>query len=154
MVVVFVGHREINATEKLKEQIKKVIYESISVQKKTIFYCGGYGKFDLLCAQVVKKLKKKEININSFFVTPYVGVNYWNKLKSIEESNLYDGIVIPPIKNTPYKYSICRRNQFMVDWSDMIISYVNHNWGGAYKTLEYARQKKKRIINLAEIDKV
>ena len=37
MVVVFVGHREINATEKLKEQIKKVIYESISVQKKTIF---------------------------------------------------------------------------------------------------------------------
>ena len=33
--------------------------------------------------------------------------------------------------------------------ADMIIAYVMHSLGGSYKTLDYARKKKKKIINLA-----
>ena len=29
----------------------------------------------------------------------------------------------------------------------MVIAYVTHGWGGAAKTLEYARRKKKRIVS-------
>ena len=38
----------------------------------------------------------------------------------------------------------------MVDQADLIIAYVDHPYGGAYKTLEYAKKKQKNIINLAE----
>ena len=30
----------------------------------------------------------------------------------------------------------------MIDKSDFLIAYVEHNWGGAYRTLEYAKKKK------------
>ena len=38
----------------------------------------------------------------------------------------------------------------MVDEADLVIAYVMYSWGGAAKTLEYAKRKKKTIINLAE----
>jgi len=37
----------------------------------------------------------------------------------------------------------------MVNESDFLICYVKNSWGGAAKTLEYAKQKKKNIYNLA-----
>ena len=30
--------------------------------------------------------------------------------------------------------------------SDAVVAYVTHGWGGAAKTLEYARRKKKNIL--------
>ena len=38
----------------------------------------------------------------------------------------------------------------MVDRSDLVVFYVEHNSGGAYQTMRYAQEKEKRIINLAE----
>ena len=34
----------------------------------------------------------------------------------------------------------------MVLESDAVVAYVTHGWGGAAKTLEYARRKKKNIL--------
>ena len=36
-----------------------------------------------------------------------------------------------------------------VDEADLVITYVAYSWGGATKTLEYTKRKKKTIINLA-----
>ncbi len=52
-------------------------------------------------------------------------------------------------ENVPKRLSILRRNYEMVKSSDLVIAYVEFSFGGAYQTLEYARQMKKRIINLA-----
>ena len=62
--------------------------------------------------------------------------------------NGYDGIVMLPVENTPPKYAILKRNEYMVDQSELLIAYVNHGWGGAAKTLEYAVRKHKKYINL------
>ncbi len=37
----------------------------------------------------------------------------------------------------------------MIEIADLVVAYVDHEWGGAYKTLSYAKKKCKRIINLA-----
>ena len=37
----------------------------------------------------------------------------------------------------------------MVEEADLVIAFVAYSWGGAAKTLEYAKRKKKTIINLA-----
>ena len=40
----------------------------------------------------------------------------------------------------------------MIENSDIVISYVMNNAGGAAKAVLYARRKKKQIINLANSD--
>jgi hypothetical protein len=40
----------------------------------------------------------------------------------------------------------------MIDSADIVIAYIDHAWGGAYKTYSYAKRKKKRIINLGKIE--
>ena len=38
----------------------------------------------------------------------------------------------------------------MVDRSDLVVFYVDHQKGGAYQTYQYAVKQEKRIINIAE----
>ena len=38
----------------------------------------------------------------------------------------------------------------MVDRADLVICYIEHNEGGAYKTVKYASEQNKPIINLAD----
>lgn len=52
-------------------------------------------------------------------------------------------------EKTQKKLKIIKANQYMVNESDFLICYVKNSWGGAAKTLEYAKQKKKNIYNLA-----
>ncbi len=52
----------------------------------------------------------------------------------------------PPLGNVPPRYAIVRRNEWMVRESDVVISGVTHGWGGAAKTLDYARRRQKVIF--------
>ena len=61
---------------------------------------------------------------------------------------MYDGTLYPPLENIPKQYAISHRNKWMVDQSSVIVVYVDHNWGGAAKTLEHAVKKGLRIINI------
>lgn len=56
----------------------------------------------------------------------------------------------PPLENTPLRYAISRRNEWMTAEADTVIAYVTHGWGGAAQTLQFAKRKHKRIINLGE----
>lgn len=61
----------------------------------------------------------------------------------------YDGSVYPPLETVPRRYAISKRNEWMVEQADVIISCVTHGWGGAATTLTYANRKKKSIISVA-----
>ncbi len=39
----------------------------------------------------------------------------------------------------------------MMTNSELIIAYVNRDYGGAYKALQIAKRKDKRIINICEL---
>ena len=122
-------------SKKLSDTIEKLIKEGADV-----FYLGGYGDFDILSAREVKKAKLKHKSIVTVLVLPYLEHRY-NK-------ELYDETVYPDIESVPKRYAISARNKWMVDVSDVIVSFVDHDWGGAAKTLEYAKKRGKRIISL------
>ena len=48
------------------------------------------------------------------------------------------------------KSAIQIRNHEMVDRADLIICYIEHEKGGAWRTVKYAREQGKTVINLAE----
>lgn len=150
MIITFIGHSKILSSVECKDFLLNAIVSNISYDTATFFYCGGYGDFDILCANTVKELKKIYNNIKSFFVSPYMGGTYQKHLKEIIDSGLYDEILYPELENVPYKFAIIKRNHYMIDKSDLVIAYVRYNWGGAYKALNYAKSKNKRIINLLD----
>ena len=62
------------------------------------------------------------------------------------DASRYDGTTYPPLEKVPRRYAIVKRNEWMVHESDVVISGVTHNWGGAAKTLEFAQKKRKVIF--------
>lgn len=137
MLVTFCGHKDVLYKEQVNEKLAAVVAALIE-EGASEFYLGGYGDFDYMAAKIVRELKKDRPDIQSTLVIPYMDRDY-NK-------ELYDGSIYPPLENTPLRFAILKRNEWMVDQADVVVAYITHDWGGASKTLEYAQRKKKRII--------
>ena len=146
MIITFCGHSNCLFSDEEKEKFKQLLIKKIRKNPTCKFYLGGYGAFDSLCLRTQRELKTYFPNIELLFITPYLDKNY-SKLELAKY--YYDDIIFPPIENVPRKFAILKRNEWMVDSADLIIAYVKYSWGGAAKTLKYAKRKKKQIINLA-----
>lgn len=143
MTITFCGHGKLNYNENDKNKLYNVV-EKLILCGADEFLLGGYGNFDIISAEVVKSLKIKYKNINSVLVIPYIGRDF--------NHSLYDCSEYPPIENVPKRLAIIKRNEWMIDKSDVLVAYVINHFGGAVKTLEYAKRKNKKIINLAVKD--
>ena len=142
MRITFCGHKEVWDREPVERWLKQVCGELIS-QGANEFFLGGYGHFDYMCASVLRELKKTHPQIRLILVLPY--------LNSTMITDGYDETVYPPLETVPPRFAIVRRNEWMVRESDGVVAYVMRGFGGAAKTLEYARRKKKTIICYREL---
>lgn len=138
MNVTFCGHAKISNQDSVQTWLFEVT-QALIEQGATIFYLGGYGAFDELAAWVLRKQKETHPDIELVLVRPYLNRN-------MEDSG-YDYSVYPPLESVPPRFAISKRNQWMVQKSNVVVSYVLHDWGGAAATLRYARQKKKIILS-------
>lgn len=141
MRITFCGHKEVWDREPVERWLKQVCGELIS-QGANEFFLGGYGHFDYMCASVLRELKKTHPQIRLILVLPY--------LNSTMITDGYDETVYPPLETVPPRFAIVRRNEWMVRECDGVVAYVMRGFGGAAKTLEYARKKKKTIICYGE----
>lgn len=147
MIITFFGHSNCLFNDDIKEQLKNILVGEIIKNPTCKFYLGGYGDFDGLCLRTLKELKNDFPEIELIFITPYLDKNY-SKLEF--DKYHYDDVIFPPIESVPRKFAILKRNEWMVEQADLVIAYIKYSWGGAAKALEYAKRKKKRIINIAK----
>ena len=146
MIITFCGHSNCLFSDEEKEKLKQLLIKEIRKNPTCKFYLGGYGDFDSLCLRTLRELKTVFPDIELLFITPYLDKNY-SKLELAKY--YYDDVIFPPIENVPRKFAILKRNEWMVDSADLVIAYVKYSWGGAAKTLEYAKRKKVPIVNVA-----
>lgn len=73
---------------------------------------------------------------------PYLGGGY--------DASAYDETLYPPLESVTWRYAISKRNEYMVDNSDVVVAYVIYGFGGASKTLEYAERSRKRIVRYSQ----
>lgn len=139
MTITFCGHGNIYYDNQIKEALYKETEKLIAARAKR-FLLGGYGNFDILAAETVKQLKQKYGYIESILVIPYLNRNY--------SVDLYDYTLYPPIENTPMRFAISKRNEWMVKNSDVLIAYIENSFGGAVKMLNIAKKNNKTIIQL------
>ena len=146
MTITFCGHSNCLFSDEEKEKLKHLLIKEIRKNPTCKFYLGGYGDFDSLCLRTLRELKTDFREIELLFITPYLDKNY-SKLEFAKYH--YDDVIFPPLESIPRKFAILKRNEWMVDSADLVIACVKYSWGGTAKTLEYAKRKKKPIINLA-----
>ena len=146
MVITFCGHSNCLFSDEEKEKLKQLLIKEIIKNPTCKFYVGGYGDFDSLCLRTLRELKADFPNIELLFITPYLDNNY-SKLELAKY--YYDDVIFPPIESVPRKFAILKRNEWMIDSADLVIAHVKYSWGGAAKTLEYAKRKKVPLVNIA-----
>ena len=126
MNVTFCGHSKIYQTCEISKWLD-IILPSLIEGGAATFYLGGYGDFDSLAAAAVRRQKATYPSIEAVLVLAY--------LNRDADLSRYDSTTYPPLENVPPRYAIVRRNEWMVQESDVVISGVTHGWGGAAKTL-------------------
>ena len=148
MTVTFCGHSHLYGEyETVKERCFAVVRKLIEAGADT-FLIGNYGNFDTIAAAVCLELKKDYPNIQVCLVLPY----YVPNLDEYQRQRIekFDSVITPNLGNTPHRLRIIKVNQWMVSESDTVIGYVRASYGGAIKTLNFAKKKRKKIISLGE----
>lgn len=161
----FTGHRPSNLpwgyNEKginfflLKFKLKLKIIKAIN-NGYTYFISGMALGIDIICAEIILKLKKRYNNIQLECAIPCINqtkqwktynilrynkiLSYADKITFVSNSNYYNGCMQ-------------KRNKYMVDNSSLLICVFNGSNGGTKQTIEYAKYKKIKIeiININKI---
>ena len=151
MIVSFAGHAHISSINNIKELVKEQLRHHIVPTETIVCYLGGYGDFDKICARACRELKKEYANVELVYVSPYITLSEQSKIKEMLTLCLYDTSLYPPIENTPKRFAISKRNEWMMKNADLVIAFVDHEYGGAYRSLQIAKHHQKTIINLCDL---
>ena len=137
MIVTFCGHSDEYFSGLDADKLTSTVISLIKEGADT-FLLGGYGSFDALALSAVNRAKREYPGIKIVYVTPYIHKRY--------DERDYDCALFPPLETVPGRFAIPKRNEWMVKRSDVVVSFVRHSFGGAYKMLGLARKYGKRII--------
>ena len=174
----FFGHRKIEITEELKQNVKEIIEDLIVNHKVSVFLFGSRSDFDNLCHSVVSKLKDDYPKIKRISYT-CASESCMLENERLKWEEIYSRLhkkqihllgfekeVEHKTKYTAGRASYIERNRAMINDSDYCVFYYDENYkppprkrsrkdigyyqpkSGTKLAYEYARQKKKFIINV------
>lgn len=149
--VSFFGHRIIEDFNRVEKKAETLIRDLILQKEYVEFLVGRGGDFDQIVSSAVKRLQRhiRADNSSLVWVLPYPTAELRNNGESF--SAYYDEIEIcDAAENNHPKRAYQIRNRQMVDRSDLVVFYVEHNSGGAYQTMRYAQEREKQIVNFAK----
>ncbi len=144
MTCTFFGNRD--APEEIRPMLEKVLRNLIEQYQVTRFYVGHQGSFDRMVERSLRTLKQEYPQILYFVVLAYLPIN-----KKVEEPFDYSTTIFPnELEKTPPRFAIDKRNRWMVQQSDFIVTYVRTPFGGAAKYKALAEGKGLQIFELAD----
>ena len=134
----FFGHK--NCPASVQPELFQILDHLISDEDISVFYIGQQGNFDLFVYETLQKLKQQYPHIQPTVVHAYLSTA---SLAEPETTVFPEGL-----ESVPPKYAIHHRNAWMLRNADIVVCYIEHDWGGAAKYVRSAQRKGKTIINL------
>lgn len=143
MVCSFFGHKD-TPIEVLTD-LSLVLEDLILNRQVVLFYVGNQGGFDWIVRRALRDLKLKYSHIDYYVVLAYL------KNKKLEdwEREDYETIYPEGLETVPLRFAIDRRNIWMVENSDYIVSYTYKAISRSAKYVQLAERKGKVVVNLA-----
>ncbi len=141
MICTFFGHR--NSPPTVKPLLRQVIIDLIEHHGVTQFYVGNQGNFDTMARSLLLELAQI-YPIHYAVVLAYLPKGNDPSLDG-SHTILPDGFeAVPP------RFAIDHRNRWMLDRSDIVVTYVRYP-GGAAKYKALAERKGKAVVEVAKI---
>ena len=149
----FTGHRHLpedqkpEITARLENAIVSLIHSGY-----LYFGAGGALGFDTLAAQTVLRLRRSYPLIKLILVLPCISqADRWTP----EDVRTYREIMkqADKVVYTSQDYTsgcMFKRNRHLVDCSSACICYLTKRSGGTAYTVEYARERRLKIFNIAK----
>lgn len=133
----FFGHRD--APTGIKSSLRQVLSDLIERQGVKQFYVGNQGSFDAMARSLLAEFEQTH------------GIGYAIVLAYLprQEDPLFDAdhTLLPEgIETVPPRFAIEYRNKWMIDRSDIVVTYVHRSFGGAAKFKELAEKRNKIVI--------
>lgn len=149
--VSFFGHREVERASEIESKLDQLLHDLIMQKQYVELLVGREGEFDLLAASAIRRAVKRYGygNTSIILVLPYMKAAYRDNKQNY--LSYYDAVEIcSESSDAHYKSAIQVRNKSMVDRSDLVVCCIQHNSGGAHKTVQYAKKQGKQVRNLAD----
>lgn len=138
MTCTFFGHRDTPA--EIKPLLREVLLDLIEQQRIKQFYIGNNGNFDSMVRSLLSEFERTH-GIQYVIVLAY--------LPKKTDPFFEDYTMLPDgIENIPRRFAIDYRNRWLIDHTDVVVTYVAHNFGGASKFKAIAEKKQKVVIEL------
>ena len=138
----FFGHRDCPQT--IQPKLNELLIDLITNHGVDTFYVGNHGQFDTLVRRSLKELKREYPNITYAVVLAYMPA-------TPKECEDYSDTMLPEgIEAVHPRYAISWRNNWMLQHSDYVVTYITHSWGGAARFARGAKTAKKIVRSLIQ----
>ena len=141
MTVTFFGHKD--TPKEIEPTLRTTLVDLIENHGATEFYVGNNGNFDTMVRRQLEELS------HTYSITYNVVLAYLPTKKN-EYDNFTNTLLPEGIETAPKRFAISYRNKWMVEQSDVVVTYVTHSFGGAAQFKELAERQGKMVIELSE----
>ena len=141
MVCTFFGHKD--TPKEIEPTLRSTLIDLIENKNVTVFYVGNNGNFDTMVRRQLEDLSQT-------YPIEYHVVLAYLPTENNKYDNLTNTIYPEGLETVPKRFAISRRNKWMIQQSDIVVTYVTRNFGGAAQFKALAENKKKIIINLTD----
>ncbi len=143
--VSLIGDRTLIKGGAWETDIAAILRSCIAAKEHVTFYVGRESEFDKAAAAAVKQMQTAFGKENSMLI---LVLPYRIKEEGHYRSD-YDDIYCPFPSQDCRRFAITRRNQWMVEHSDLLLTYVRDEQGEAHHAMVHASYKGVPIINIA-----
>lgn len=147
--VSFFGHRVIEDPLLIEQRLETLIRKLLKEKEYVEFLVGRDGEFDQLVSSTIRRCKRtfRDDNNAHVWVLPYPTAEFRDNEESYRD--YYDEIEIcTSSAGGHFKGAHQARNREMIDRSDLIVFCIQHESGGAWQTMKYAKKQSIPYINL------
>ena len=138
MTCAFFGHRV--CPQNTATALRDAVVDLIENKGVRDFYMGNQGDFDRLARETLRTLQQIYPDIRYTVVLAYFPT---------KGANLPENTVFPEeLERVPPRYAINRRNKWILDRADYVITFVRSAVGGAATFDALAEEKGKTLIRL------
>ncbi len=123
-----------------------VLLDLIENKEVSLFYVGNQTVFDRMVQRELKMLELEYPHIGYLIVLAYMP----GRKNGEEDVDEYKTIYPDGIENTPPRYAIRKRNEWMIKRADYVVTYAGRTFGYTAQFQKLAKRKNKVVINLAE----
>ena len=147
----FFGHRVIEDPLRIEQRLEPQIRKLLKEKEYVEFLVGRDGEFDQIVSSTIRRCKRTVRDDNSahVWVLPYPTADFRDNEEAYRD--YYDEIeVCGTSAGGHFKGAYQTRNREMVDRADLIVFCIQHESGGAWQTMKYAKKQNIPYINLNE----